>query len=293
MKKLTLLLAAVTIASAAYAKEVMPVAEVAAAPMLTVTSIGQYIEIDNYSENSNSDGDVGHVMLGNTVNFAYGDDWTFGIMARKGWDTDTDDGFGSNSSRIDLYGMKAYENYNLGLKWRQENGKDEYMLRGNYSYGMFSGWGDLQYASIEGKADRVEFEGVVAAVKYKTVKLGYYLNYYDYDLVSDIAAGEMKSEARHQVRISAPIYSGDKLDLGLEYRYQFNNDKDYNGTATNGYTENTRQIVVLSADYAVNDNLSLSGYYEYDFNDYEEFDGSTDGDDDYYGEFCVGWTYKF
>ena len=288
MKKLTLLLAAVTIASAAYAKEVMPVAEVAAAPMLTVTSVGQYIEIDNDSGSSN--GDIGHVMLGNTVNFAYGDDWTFGIMARKGWDTDTDDGFGDTSSRIDLYGMKAYENYNLGFKWRQEQSKDEYMFRGNYSYGMFSGWGDLQYGALDNDSDRIEFEGVVAAVKYKTVKLGYYLNYYDYDAVGGPSNKNVKTETRHQVRVSAPIYSTEKLDLALEYRYQFAHDFDMANNAS--YQENNRHIVILSADYAVNDNLSLSGYYEYDFNKYDGH-GTTDADDDFYGEFCMGWTYKF
>jgi len=194
-------------------------------------------------------------------------------MARKGWDTDTDDGFGETSSRIDLYGMKAYENYNLGFKWRQEQSKDEYMLRGNYSYGMFSGWGDLQYGALEGNSDRIEFEGVVAAVKYKTVKLGYYLNYYDYDIVGRANNDGEKSETRHQVRVSAPIYSGDRLDLGLEYRYQFAHDFDMANNLS--YQENNRHIVILSADYAVNDNLSLSGYYEYDFNKYEIEKGRT------------------
>ncbi|MDP0492945.1 MAG: hypothetical protein Q7K48_01325 [Fusobacterium sp. JB021] len=47
MKKLVVFLGALSIVSSAYAKEVMPIAEVAAAPMLKVDSIGQYIEVDN------------------------------------------------------------------------------------------------------------------------------------------------------------------------------------------------------------------------------------------------------
>jgi len=292
MKKLTLLLAAVTIASAAYAKEVMPVAEVAAAPMLTVTSIGQSLEIDNDSANYKEDpnGDVGRVMLGNSVNLAYGDDWTFGLFARKEWDTDTDDGFSSTGSRLDLTAMRSYENYNLGLRWRQEDDRDEYMVKANYSYDMISGWADFIYGAKEKDSDYLEVEAVPVAVTYKTVKLGYYIDYVDYSSVSSTSGTEYDKNVRHQVRISAPIYSTEKLALAAEYRYQFAQDIDISDRS--GWQENNRHIVILSADYAVNDNLSLSGYYEYDFNQYDGH-GTTDKDDDFYGEFCVGWTYKF
>ncbi|MGO3801970.1 MAG: hypothetical protein ACTJGM_06200 [Fusobacterium sp.] len=285
MKKLTLLLAAVTIASAAYAKEVMPVAEVAAAPMLTVTSIGQSIEIDNDSANGkeNPNGNVGRVMFGNSINLAYGDDWTFGLFARKEWDTDTDDGFGDTGSRINLDAWRSYENTKLGFRFRMADSYDRYYIRGKYSYGMYSGWADLAYTAAEKNADYFYLESMPVKVTVGPVTVGYYVE--ATETVGSVAVLEKEDYSKHQVRLSAPIYSTEKLNLTAEYRYQFYNDKNYKGTSWND--ENNAHIVILGADYAINENLTIDGYYEYDFNKYEE------SDDDFYGEFYVGWTYKF
>lgn len=285
MKKLTLLLAAVTIASAAYAKEVMPVAEVAAAPMLTVTSIGQSIEIDNDSANGkeNPNGNVGRVMFGNSINLAYGDDWTFGLFARKEWDTDTDDGFGDTGSRINLDAWRSYENTKLGFRFRMADSYDRYYIRGKYSYGMYSGWADLAYTAAEKNADYFYLESMPVKVTVGPVTVGYYVE--ATETVGSVAVLEKEDYSKHQVRLSAPIYSTEKLNLTAEYRYQFYNDENYKGTSWND--ENNAHIVILGADYAINENLTIDGYYEYDFNKYEE------SDDDFYGEFYVGWTYKF
>ncbi len=70
MKKLALLLGALSlVSSVAYAKEVVPAVEevvvveeaapVAAAPALRVTSIGQYVEVDNNSGSS----DIGETVF--------------------------------------------------------------------------------------------------------------------------------------------------------------------------------------------------------------------------------------
>ncbi|MGO2118958.1 MAG: hypothetical protein ACTH29_08545 [Fusobacterium sp.] len=286
MKKLTLLLAAVTIASAAYAKEVMPVAEVAAAPMLTVTSIGQSIEIDNDSGASN--GNVGRVMLGNSVNFAYGDDWTFGLFARKEWDTDTDDGFGDTGSRINLDAWKSYENTKLGFRFRMADSYDRYYIRGKYSYGMYSGWADLAYTSVESEesktgADYFYLEATPVKIDLGPVAIGYYIE--AKDMVGSIADGDTKDWARHQVRLYVPLYSTEKFNLSGQYRYQFAEHESLKNDSWDD--ENNLHTVMLSADYAINDNLTIDGYYQYDFNKYEE------SDDDFYGEFCIGWTYKF
>ena len=56
--------------------------------------------------------------------------------------------------------------------------------------------------------------------------------------------------------------------------------------------ENNRHIAVLSGTYNVTDNLTLASYYQYEFNKYEQHEGSA-MDDDYYGEFGLGWTYNF
>ncbi|MDP0506378.1 MAG: hypothetical protein Q7K47_04020 [Fusobacterium sp. JB019] len=286
MKKLVVFLGALSIVSSAYAKEVMPVAEVAAAPMLKVDSIGQYIEVDNDSGSSN--GDIGHMMFAQKVGLSYGDDWTFGLMARKGWDTDTSDGFGDTSSRIDLDVWRNYDNYSLGFRWRQETNSedsdsDRYYLRGKYHYGDFSGWADFAYQADEESADNFYLEAIPVKYSYNNFAIGYYLE--GRDTVGSTSLGEEESWSKHQVRLYAPVYSNDKLALNLEYRYQFYEDKDLDNKDWDD--ENNAHIVVLSADYQVNDNLSLTSYYEYDFNKYEE------SDDDYYGEFLIGWNYQF
>ena len=298
MKKLTLLLAAVTIASAAYAKEVMPVAEVAAAPMLTVTSVGQFIEIDNESNETKNDkdGDVGVVMLGTSVNFAYGDDWTFGLMARKDWTTDTDDGMHSYNHRLELSTWKDMGDYSLGFKWRQQNDKDRYLLRTKYSYDMFSGWIDAGYEAHNeydknGVRDQWYFEMMPVKVSYGPITVGYYLE--AGITAGSTSDGDQESWTNHQIRLYAPLYTADKLSLAAEYRYQFRNNEEYDGDNTD-WQENNRHIGILKAAYAMTDNLTIDGYYRYDFNQYDGHDGALkDDNDDYYGEFCVGWTYKF
>ncbi|MDP0493144.1 MAG: hypothetical protein Q7K48_02350, partial [Fusobacterium sp. JB021] len=175
MKKLTLLLAALTVASAAYAKEVMPVAEVEAAPMLKVTSIGQYIEIDNTSGSE----DIGEaVMLGNKLGLAYGDDWTFGLMARKGWSMDTDDGISSTNHRIEMSATKHYDNYTVGAIWRAEKDYDRFLATTSYKYDMFSGNLKAGYKFMNNDGvDYIYAEGMPLAVTYNNVKLGYYFEY--------------------------------------------------------------------------------------------------------------------
>ncbi|MGB0405345.1 MAG: hypothetical protein ACPGDB_04060 [Fusobacterium sp.] len=216
MKKLVVFLGALSIVSSAYAKEVIPVAEVAAAPMLKVDSIGQYIEVDNDSGSSN--GDIGHMMFAQKVGLSYGDDWTFGLMARKGWDTDTSDGFGDTSSRIDLDVWRNYDNYSLGFRWRQETNSedsdsDRYYLRGKYHYGDFSGWADFAYQADEESADNFYLEAIPVKYSYNNFAIGYYLE--GRDTVGSTSLGEEESWSKHQVRLYAPVYSNDKLALNL------------------------------------------------------------------------------
>ena len=314
MKKLALLLGALSlVSSVAYAKEVVPAVEevvvveeaapVAAAPMLRVTNVGQYIEIDNYSRHKASanggagedDLDIGNVMLGHQVGLAYGDDWTFNLMARKGWDTDTDDGMHSNGHRIDIDVWRSFDNFSVGARWRQEANKDRYLLRTKYSYGMFSGWVDAGYESKnggEGVSDNWYSEGMPVAVTVGPVTAGYY---YEWDDVVDYhEATAYEGSLRHQIRLMAPLYTGEKLGLSAEYRYQFAEDKEYKENKE--WQENNRHIAILNANYALTENLSVYGYYEYDFNKYEVHDGgegAKDLGDDYYGEFCIGWNYAF
>ena len=304
MKKLALLLGALSlVSSVAYAKEVVPAVEEVvvveeaapvAAPAFRVTSIGQYVEVDNTSGGS----DIGEeVYFGNTVNFAYGEDWTFNLTAHKTWDMDTDKGIHSNNHRIEVGGWRNFDNFALGMKWRAQETYDRLYLRGKYSYGMFDGWADVAYQANNEKAgdnlgDQWYSEGEPIAVTVGPVRFAYYyeLNH----MLGDVAKGDKEDDIVHQLRASLPVYQGEKLSLGLEYRYQFAHDEEYNGKEP--WQETTKHIGIIKAAYAVTENLTVDGYYRYDFRSYEAKDGGADykdAHDDYYGEFYAGWTYTF
>ena len=311
MKKLALLLGALSlVSSVAYAKEVVPAVEevvvveeaapVAAAPALRVTHFGQSIEVDNHTKDDSLD--IGNVMLGNSVGLAY-DDWTFGLFARKGWDMDTDNGIHSAGHRMELDFWKNYENFSVGAIWRGEKDFDRYLARVKYNYGMFSGDLMAGYKFMNNDANDCFYaEGMPVAVTVGPVTVGYYFEYSKYNGTSDnvwydtedVEHWDKKEEALHQVRVFFPIYSGEKLSLNGQYRYQFAHDQEFTNDKQ-GWQENNRHIAVLGASYAVTENLTVDGYYQYEWNKYEAHDGENNKDrkDDYYGEFYVGYTYKF
>ena len=307
MKKLALLLGALSlVSSVAYAKEVVPAVEevvvveeaapVAAAPALRVTNFGQFVEVDNWSGSKN--GDVGYSILGTSLGLAYGDDWTFGVMARKGWDVDTDKGIHSDGHRIDLDVWRNFENVSVGARWRQEADMDRWLGRVKYNYGMFSGWVDAGYQfNNKNAADNIYSEGMPLCVTVGPVTAGYYYEYKDWNGTAETFDKKAESfdqteELTHQVRLMFPLYSGEKLSLSGEYRYQFAQDKEYEKKQE--WQEQTGHIGILNASYKVTENLSIDGYYRYDLYEYEKQDGAEkDAADNYYGEFCIGWNYTF
>lgn len=288
MKKLTLLLAALTVASAAYAKEVMPVAEVAAAPALRVTSIGQDFAIENTSGAE----DIGEaVQFANNVGLAYGDDWAFSLMARKTWSADTSDGIKSAGHRLQIGATKKFDGYTLGANWRQEETYDRFLVTGSYSYGIYSTSLAAGYKFLNKGTgnDSIYVEGKPVTVKYNDIALSYYIEYTKFN---GTAGADQTSEFLQQIRVSSPLYKNDKLSLSGEYRYQFSQDKEYE-TRT-AWQEKTRHIAILSAKYALTDALTISSYYQYELNDFEGKDGAVDSESNkYYGEFGLGWSYKF
>lgn len=307
MKKLALLLAALSVASVSYAKEVMPVAEVAtepavveevkAAPVLRVTSVGQYIEIDNTSNNGYNKytEDVGEaVHFGNYVSLALGDKWTFDLMARKSWTADTDDGMHSDNHRIELAATRDFGNFTLGAKWRGESTYDRFYIPVSYNYGMLSGWLTPAYTFVnngpvgESGQDYFYVEGEPVALTYGPVTLAYYVEGYEW--TGDANEDGVESDWAHQVRLRSQLYSTDNFRLGAEYRYQFAQDVKYKNDKDG--VENNRHIAILNAAYDVTENLTIDGYYQYEFNKYDEHERAAVADD-YYGEFYLGWTYKF
>ena len=315
MKKTLLLLGALSlISSAAYAKEVLPAVEeqpivveevVKAQPMLRVTDVGQYLEIDNTSGGE----DIGQeVHFANYVGLAYGDDWTFGFMARKAWSIDTDDGIHSGDHRLDLDVWKHFnDNFSLGFRFRNQDDFDRYYLRTKYSYGMLSGWIDVAYQSNNGN-DEVDHEdawygeAIPLQINYGPAYLGYYIeaDTWGVDTVKNLNVEKAGFEHwyRQQLRLGTNLYNGEKLTVGVEYRWQFDTDVEYDTKyMAQGETyakDDERHIVVLSADYNVTENFSVGGYYQYEWRSYDRSgDHVEDKADNYYGEFQIGWNYKF
>ena len=317
MKKLALLLAALSVASVSYAKEVMPeaapvveeapvveqeVVEVKAAPVLRVTSVGQQLVVEN-SSNANDGGyeDVGEkVHLKNMVGLALGDNWTFNLMARKTWKASIDDhelndttgsGMKSNGHRLELGATRHFENFSLGLRWRGEQNQDAIFLPVSYNYGMVSGWFDPAYYFADEGQDYFYLEAEPVVLSYGPVQLAYYFEGTKYTGDGDgNTLTSTKSDYAHQARLRGTVYSNDTFSVGAEYRYQFAQDVEMvNG---NKNVENNRHIAVLSAAYNVTENLTVDTYYQYEFNKYEQHEGTT-MDDDYYGEFGLGWSYNF
>ena len=310
MKKLALLLAALSVASVSYAKEVMPeaapvveevvveqeVVEVKAAPVLRVTSIGQALEIDNTSGAE----DIGEaVHLANTVGLAIGDNWTFELMARKTWSASMDDyvkdgktysdGMKSAGHRVDLSATRHFENFAVGLKWRTEEDIEKFYIPVSYNYGMVSGWATPAFVNYDNKSsDAWYLEAMPVIVKYGPVALGYY-----FEGEEETGSGD-EHFADHQVRLMLDLYSTDNFRLGAEYWYQFASEHKEYKVAKKAYEEyeNNKHVAVLSAAYDLTQNLTVDGYYRYDFNKYDGLVNVTKADD-YYGEFCVGWTYNF
>ena len=315
MKKTLLLLGALSlISSGAYAKEVLPAVEeqpivveevVKAQPMLRVTDVGQYLEIDNTSGGE----DIGQeVHFANYVGLAYGDDWTFGFMARKAWSMDTDDGIHSGDHRLDLDVWKHFnDNFSLGFRFRNQDDFDRYYLRTKYSYGMLSGWIDVAYQSNNGN-DEVDHEdawygeAIPLQINYGPAYLGYYIeaDTWGVDTVKNLNVEKAGFEHwyRQQLRLGTNLYTGEKLTVGVEYRWQFDTDVEYDTKyMAQGKTyakDDERHIVVLSADYNVTENFSVGGYYQYEWRSYDRSgDHVEDKADNYYGEFQIGWNYKF
>ena len=318
MKKITLLLGALSlVSSVAYAKEVVPAVEevtvveeapvVSTVPTLTVTNVGQYLEFDNDSGSS----DIGEsVFFGNTVDLAYGDNWTFHLLGAKIWDMDTDDGIHSSDHRLEVGAWRHFENVSLGFKWRGQSDYDRYYLRAKYHYGMFLGDLDVAYESnnssegrTNGERDGWYIEGTPLGVQVGPLTFGYYVK-----SQSNVAVGSDSDNGidywfRHQLRVGMPVYEGEKLNVGVQYGWEFANDMELADGYAGYKHDSNSHILWLNASYKVTENLTVAGYYEYDMFKWEK-EGTGEnwyGEDvqdnkdsnRYYGEFFVGWTYTF
>ena len=298
MKKLALLLTALGLVSAA----------AYAAPELTVTHVGQEIEIENVDHNGT---DLDDVWLWNNVGLAYGD-WTFGLTAGKEWDVNfedhdkTDKGVKSGASRlqIDVWN-KVTDDLKLGFRYRGQNNYDRFYARWDYNHGMFWSSGDVWYESKNGAygTDWVKSEFFPLGLKYGAFKVGYFVNYEKMMGGADVVngKGDKTEYFEHQIRAYATLYKGEKLTLTTQARVTFAAEENYKGEAAKTFRTyddfGGRNRIYLGANYKYTDNLSLYVDYGYEFREWKYENGteaSYDGkSQENYQEITIGWKYTF
>ena len=308
MKKLALLFGALSlVSSVAYAKEVVPaveevvvveeVAPVAAAPALKVTNFGQFVEVDNTASGE----DIGEgVWFGNKLGLAYGDDWSFGITAAKIWSMDTDKGIHSADHRLEMDAWRHFENYDLGLRYRGQKDFDRYYLRGAYNFGMLSGSADVWYhaanKTVGGEQDSYEMELIPVKLSYGPFGVGYFFNYKEGVGSTNTKVGEFDHYTEHQLRAYANFALTEKLSTYAEYRLSLGAEKEQYGKEFDLYDAGDYHKLEVGASYALTEDLSVYGYYAYELGnitDEAEKLKEEDVKDKRYGEFVIGWDYKF
>ena len=296
MKRITLLLAALGVVSAA----------AYAAPELTVTKVGQELEM----EHTNGTDDT-VAWLWNSVGLKY-DDWSFGLTAGKKWNYDNDDkadakgvindkGITSNNHRLQFDVSKPVtDNLTLKGRYRGEKNLDRFQVGYDYSYGMFLSSGDFWYDFYnDGGAqghDELRTEWFPIGVKIGPVTAKYFVDYRE-DL-GGREVGQRESYLEHQVRLYAPLYKADKFSLSTEARITLHAEeervegKKYEGYST--FEDFGCNRVYLKANYALSENLNVYANYFYEFKEREARDGYKKSLDNANTQNLVlGWSYSF
>ena len=284
MKRIPLLLAALGVVSAA----------AYAAPELTVTSIGQEVEMEhtNGSEDTTA-------WLYNNVGLAYGD-WSFGFQGAKQWNyddkdskADPDKGISSNNNRIQFDAWKKInDNLKLGFRYRGQKDMDRFMARYDFNYGMFLSAGDFWYQFNNNNAeDNIEMEWFPIGVKIGPVTAKYLLNYVEFNNPVD----NKESYTEHQLRLYAPLYKWDRLSLSTEARITLHAEQDMvNDAKYTAWEDFGRNRLYLKANYAVSEDLNVYVNYAYELTEKEGRNGEKDPESTgNYQNLTFGWSYKF
>ena len=284
MKKLALLLAALGLVSAA----------AYAAPELTVTSVGQEVEV----EHTNGSDDT-TAWLYNNVGLAYGD-WSFGLQAAKQWNYDNDDtiadpdkGISSNNNRLqfDVW-KKINDNLKLGFRYRGQKDFDRFYARYAFNYGMLLSDGDFWYQFNNNNAeDNIEIEWFPIGVKFGPVTAKYFLNYKEFNNSVD----NLESYTEHQLRLYAPLYTADRFSLSTEARITLHAEEDrVNNTEYTAWEDFGRDRLYLKASYNVSESLNVYVNYAYEFTEKEGRNGAKDPESvGNYQNLTFGWNYTF
>ena len=281
MKRIPLLLAALGVVSAA----------AYAAPELTVTSVGQEVEIEH--ENG-TDGTT--AWLFNSVGLKY-DDWSFGFTGAKQWKySDKNDDVTSSNHRLQFDVSKPVtDNLTLKGRYRGQDKLDRFQLGYDYKNGMLLSSGDIFYDSVNGTGhDTFHAELFPVGTKIGPVTFKYYFEYVE--TLGDVKAGEKEQYFDHQLRVYAPLYTADRFSLSTEGRFSFYTSQEYNGEANAKQTvfdDFGNNRVYLKANYAMTENLDVFGTFGYEMREYKGKDGANNSNDEYWSNVVIGYNYKF
>ena len=281
MERIPLLLAALGVVSAA----------AYAAPELTVTSVGQEVEMEHVNGSDDTT-----AWLYNNVGLAYGD-WSFGFQGAKKWgyNHNNDDIAGvDNRIQIDAW-KRINEDLKLGVRYRGDRDLERFMARYDYSHGMFLSSGDFWYQVNDknNDPDTLRAEWFPIGVKIGPVTAKYLCDYTE--IVGGISGEEKKSSVEHQLRLYAPLYTWNKLSLSTEARITLHAEEEYNKTkGYSTYEDFGRNRLYLKANYAVSEDFNVYVNYAYELRDKEARDGYKDTvyNDDFQ-TLIFGWNYKF
>ena len=242
---------------------------------MRVTSVGQYIELDN----TYGDDALNTVHFANEVGLAY-EDWTVGLLARKAWKIDKDDNVTSDNHRLQMdVWKKINDNYKLGMRWRAQENYDRLYLRGAYNFGLVSGSADVWYEfkNAGNDDDNTEMELIPVRLNYGPFGLAYFYNQKD-----GTGSGDAQDVRENQIRAYANYKFG-QLSTYAEYRITLGKEEG----STDTYDAGDYQKLEVGASYPLTENLSVRGYYAYEYGD------KKDDSKVRYGEYCLGWTYTF
>ena len=282
MKRIPLLLAALGVVSAA----------AYAAPELTVTNVGQELEVEHTNGNNTTD-----IWLWNSVGLKY-DDWSFGLTAGKLWNyRDKEDDVISANHRLQFDVSKPVtDNLTLKGRYRGQDKLDRFQLGYDYKNGMLLSSGDIFYDSVNGTDhDTFHAELFPVGTKIGPVTFKYYFEYVE--TLGDVKVGEKEQYFDHQLRVYAPLYTADRFSLSTEGRFSFYTSQEYNGEANAEQTvfdDFGNNRIYLKANYAMTENLNVYANYFYQFRDSKyETDRTKDNVKAYTSNLVLGWSYKF
>lgn len=307
MKKLALLLGSILVATSVSAKEVVVVPEVVvvepvvaeiveATPALRATNVGVWTEYDRYMEGQSADG----VYFGAKTGFAT-ENWVFTFAARKVWSENANGDFdAAGSDRIDYRAKRNFNKdgefkYSLGTGFRNEDEYDRYYLTGDYSYGMFSGWGYTGYTTNDAdggtktladgtevlvtEADYWYSETVPVAITVGPVTVGYYLESMAY-----VGADAKEDFLQQELNIAFPLYEAETYSLGFQYDLGISQTQK----GADEYDFADKHTFSINGSYQLTENSTLDAYYTFELTDLNGPTGTQK-----YGEAGLGWNYKF